>query len=783
MIPGEKIPTAPLNTRLPVWRIPGWLLVFVWLGRGTYRSVVLAARYWWITGPLVASWWITRTYGWPVLVGVVAGLGATGSAWWRLHPRTWLRFGWYPAVGRCRQLWTYRRGWVPVMTACGLASVHAGERWVPSLLGVRSDRWGDRVTVRLLPGQHPDDWAAAAPRLAYSFRLREARAYTAGRPDRVVLHFVRRDPLENTVGPLPVPALPDLSGLELGVREDGTAYRLRLTGSHVLIAGATNSGKGSVIWSLLRSLAAGIASGLVEVWAFDPKGGMELASGAPLFARFAYDEPEAMAGVLEEAVKRMRQRAARLRGVTRQHTPTVDEPLMVVIVDELAALTAYLTDRKVRDRIRESLGLLLSQGRAAGVHVVAALQDPRKDVLPFRDLFPTRIALRSPLMANKKGHRRFGNVRKLPSGRFQARYLGPDGIERKAPNTVDTERLAAQWRTLVESEIIRGEWQAPEAGDVHLARYGREWIAHRKLQPRTRENYEDLFRLHIEPTLGHLALGAIKPQTIRSWRGKLLEDGTSEPQAVKAYSLLRAVLNTAVREDEILKQSPCRIPGYDRYHTPERPVATVAQVLALAEQMPPRYVALITVAAFSRLRWGELAALRRCDVDMQGGTVRVPRKLAALKSGLEFGPPKSAAGIRVVALPAMARQALTRHLADFTGADPEALVFTGDKDMPLRTGNFRRAVKWSTALADAGMPVGFHFHDLRHTGNHLAAASGASTRELIHRMGHASMRTALIYQHATSERDREIAESMDKRIARSAKPKRAGQDKRRRREG
>ncbi|WP_239143964.1 tyrosine-type recombinase/integrase [Actinoplanes philippinensis] len=120
------------------------------------------------------------------------------------------------------------------------------------------------------------------------------------------------------------------------------------------------------------------------------------------------------------------------------------------------------------------------------------------------------------------------------------------------------------------------------------------------------------------------------------------------------------------------------------------------------------------------------------------------RKLAALKSGLEFGPPKSAAGIRVVALPAVARKALSGHLAEFTAAPPEALVFTGDKDMPLRTGKFRRAVKWSKVLADAGMPAGFHFHDLRHAGNNIAAASGASTRELMHRMGHASMRAALI---------------------------------------
>ncbi len=394
VIPGEKIPTAPLNTRLPVWRIPGWLLAVVWLVRGFARSVVLLARYWWITGPAAVSWWLADQHGWPMLAGVITGLVAGGLTWWRLHPASWLRFGWYPLVGRCRRLWIYRRGWTSAMTACGLVGVHGGARWIPRLLGVRSNRWGDLVTIRLLPGQHPDDWAKAAPRLAYSFTLTEARAHTTDRPDRMVLHFVRRDPLIGTVQPFPVPASPDLSNLQLGVREDGTAYNLRLTGSHVLIAGATSSGKGSVLWSLLRSLAGGIASGLVEVWAFDPKGGMELAAGAPLFTRFAYDDPDSMAGVLEEAVKRMRLRATRLRGVTRQHTPTVDDPLIVVVVDELAALTAYLTDRKVRDRIRESLGLLLSQGRAVGVHVIAALQDPRKDVLPFRDLFPTRIALR-----------------------------------------------------------------------------------------------------------------------------------------------------------------------------------------------------------------------------------------------------------------------------------------------------------------------------------------------------------------------------------------------------
>ncbi|MFF5182057.1 tyrosine-type recombinase/integrase [Micromonospora sp. NPDC000316] len=243
-----------------------------------------------------------------------------------------------------------------------------------------------------------------------------------------------------------------------------------------------------------------------------------------------------------------------------------------------------------------------------------------------------------------------------------------------------------------------------------------------------------------------------------------------EPQAVKAYALLRAILNTAVREDEILRQNPCRIKGYDQYHTPERPTATIAQVYALADAMPARFSALVVVAALSGLRWGELVALRRRDIDLDAGTVRVTRKLAALRSHLEFGPPKSAAGVRVVALPAAAVETLRAHLAEFTAPDADALVFTGDKGALLRSGNFGRAVKWPRTVAALGLP-GFHFHDLRHTGNTLAAASGASTRELMQRMGHASMRAALIYQHATSERDREIASAMDRRIARQVRRK------------
>lgn len=186
------------------------------------------------------------------------------------------------------------------------------------------------------------------------------------RPRHVWLVFIRRDPLTRVVAPLPVPARPDFTALPLGVREDLAVYCLRLLATHVLIGGATRMGKGSVIWSLLRSLAADIRSGLVRVWAIDPKGGMELSIGRPLFARYVDDDWTRMADLLDDAVTRMRARQQALRGKVRVHTPTTDEPLIVVVIDEIAALLAFLPDSDIRQRITQALGLLLTQGAGLG---------------------------------------------------------------------------------------------------------------------------------------------------------------------------------------------------------------------------------------------------------------------------------------------------------------------------------------------------------------------------------------------------------------------------------
>jgi integrase len=233
-----------------------------------------------------------------------------------------------------------------------------------------------------------------------------------------------------------------------------------------------------------------------------------------------------------------------------------------------------------------------------------------------------------------------------------------------------------------------------------------------------------------------------------------------EDRVAKAYRLVRAVFNTAV-DDGRIKRDPCRIKGAGEHRAAERTTATVAQVYTLAERMPDRFRVLVLAAAFTGLRWGELIALQRCDVDLTQRVLHVRRRLAQLNSGgMQTGPPKSAAGVRNVALPAVLVDELHGHLERYAGPGPEGLVFRGEKGAMLRRGNFGRSTQWPKAVVAAGLPTGFHFHDLRHTGNQLAANAGATTRELMHRMGHGSMRAALIYQHATTERDRSIADAL-----------------------
>src|SRR6266536_953483 len=182
--------------------------------------------------------------------------------------------------------------------------------------------------------------------------------------------------------------------------------------------------------------------------------------------------------------------------------------------------------------------------------------------------------------------RRFGRVRKLPSGRYQARYLAPDGTDRPAPHTFASKTDAERWLVGVEAEIVKGTWRDPDLGRVPLGEYLTEWIAHRSgLRPRTVDLYRWLSRKYIEPTLRDHLRTDITPGTVRAWRAELIAEGTAATMVAKAYRLLRAVLNTAV-DDELIRRNPCRIKGAGIERAPERPTATVAQVFDLAGLVP-----------------------------------------------------------------------------------------------------------------------------------------------------------------------------------------------------
>jgi integrase len=367
-------------------------------------------------------------------------------------------------------------------------------------------------------------------------------------------------------------------------------------------------------------------------------------------------------------------------------------------------------------------------------------------------------------MANKKGRRRrFGAVRQLPSGRFQARYPGPDGIMRTADQTFPTQRDAEVWLSVVEADMVRGAWLDPEAGRVQLGAYARRWVAERAgLSPRTVSLYDSLVRRHIEPALGSCDLVDLTPGRVRSWRAGLLDAGVGRVTVAKCYRLLRAVLNTAV-DDELIRRNPCRIKGAGVEASPERPIASPAQVHALVEAMPERWRALVLLAAATSLRWGELMGLTRGDVDLTVGTVRVARSLGEHGGELVVLPPKSAAGVRTVAIPASVVPVLREHLRRFAERGDKGRVFVGAKGATMRRGNFQPM--WRRAVEAAGMPEGFRFHDLRHTGNTWAATSGANLRELMERMGHSSTRAALIYLHAANDGGRRIAEGIDRALA------------------
>ena len=366
------------------------------------------------------------------------------------------------------------------------------------------------------------------------------------------------------------------------------------------------------------------------------------------------------------------------------------------------------------------------------------------------------------------GKRDFGTVRKLPSGRWQARYHDASGVRhaRSFATKADASRFLAGAR----SDLDRGNWFDPHAGEITFRAYAEQWLVNRRvrgrpLAPRTRERYDGVLRVHILPALGEVELRHLSVPTVRAWYGRLTASGKPGASTVaKTYRLLHAICATATA-DELMARNPCTIPGASVERAAERPVAALGQVYDLAAAVPAPYRAMILLATFCGLRFGELAGLRLDRLDLMHSTVTVVEDLDELDGGrLQRGEVKSDVSRRVVSIPAVIVPDLEQHIGRYTEGGASGLVFVGVKGGRLRRANFRKI--WLRAVRGAGIRDGFRFHDLRHTGNTLAAATGASTRELMVRMGQASPRAALMYQHATRDRDAAIAAALSDLVGR-----------------
>jgi integrase len=376
--------------------------------------------------------------------------------------------------------------------------------------------------------------------------------------------------------------------------------------------------------------------------------------------------------------------------------------------------------------------------------------------------------------------RYFGNIRRLPSGRYQASYKAPDGKRHTAPSTFDSRQYADAWLSRVRTDIQRGQWEAPDAAKVdqpaapiNFGTYAAGWLAGRDLSPATRKLYRIILDHHILPVFEDAALTAITPAMVRDWHAKLRTE-TGPTQRARAYSLLRTILNTAVLDD-VIPVNPCRVRGAGVAKTAReiRP-ASLGELEAFAAAMPPRLRLMVLLAAWCALRFGELAELRRADIDIQGAIVQVRRGVVRTDAGLVVKGPKSEAGKRDVNIPPHLMPAVADHLARMP-ARQDALLFPAAHGGHLNPASLRRA--YHPAREAAGRPD-LRFHDLRHTGAVLAAATGATLAELMARLGHSTVSAAMRYQHASQDRDKVIAAALSELAAGTVTPITAATGKR-----
>lgn len=349
-----------------------------------------------------------------------------------------------------------------------------------------------------------------------------------------------------------------------------------------------------------------------------------------------------------------------------------------------------------------------------------------------------------------------GEPVQLDSGAWRVRCTGPDGTRRS--QTFPTKSDARAWLATQRADIVRRTWRAPEVGKRTIGAYATDYLVRPDLRESTKNLYRGLWTRHLAANWDAVPVGQATTQAVRAWHAAATK--TAGPTALaQSYRLLRSILNVAV-QDEVISTNPCRIrsAGTPKPARASRSL-TSREVIDLSKAVPARYESLILVLAFGGLRFGEATALRRSDLSANGSCVSVERSVRYISGAWHVGPPKSEAGRRSVTLPEFVATTVLHHLSVYVVDSPDALVFGTKSGRFLNGANFGQTFRRAVGAVDDLPPV--RVHELRHTGATLAAAAGASTKELMRRIGHASPAAALVYQHAVDDRDAEIARALN----------------------
>ena len=402
----------------------------------------------------------------------------------------------------------------------------------------------------------------------------------------------------------------------------------------------------------------------------------------------------------------------------------------------------------------------------------------------------------------------WGRLRKLPSGRWQVRYPAPDGrthtarTEDNKPLTFQTKTDARTWLAAMHTTIARGEWEAPSAAaerrraqeatdellTVGFREYAQRWLVMVRDEPNrsgkkraaaTVRAYRSKVEDYLVPELGDTPVRLIDLKRIREITVRLDKipsvlnrgaggNGVTRPVLVVLMMILRQAARDGIIAAAPAVTLPRQLPvRYDADHDIAEDVADAVQVEALYQATAEPWQIMILLAAWCQLRRGEALGLQRRDVEWHPdgtATLHVRRQLNATTG--DYSDPKTEAGKRSLSVPKIMRDRLRAHMEANVAAEAKApLVPTSPRgSVPLS--NTRWGYVWLEAReAVPGLPEGFRYHDLRHTGLTIFAREGATLAEIMRRGGHSDIRVVLRYQHATMERDRELSDRMSDRAA------------------